>query len=82
MLLGDGYYAERTSKQTLDILRRRGKSLENQINTLKAVISDLQAEASFFSATATEASVIFLLSPILCLIWIVSLSVYYPVASI
>lgn len=82
MLLGDGYYAYRTSKQTLDILHRRGKSLENQINTLKAVISDLQAEESFFSATATEASVIFLLSPILCLIWIVSFSVYYPVASI
>ncbi|XP_058093004.1 uncharacterized protein LOC131239350 isoform X3 [Magnolia sinica] len=56
VLLGDGYYAERTSKQTTEILQRRGKALESQIESLKAMMQDLQAEASFFNATAAEAA--------------------------
>ncbi|PSS05701.1 RNA polymerase II subunit 5-mediating protein [Actinidia chinensis var. chinensis] len=54
VLLGEGYYTERTSKQTVDILKRREKALESQVESLKAVMQDLKAEASFFDATATE----------------------------
>ena len=57
MLLGDGYYAERTSKQTVDILKRREKSLESQVEALKASLLDLEAEAKFFASTAVEAKV-------------------------
>ncbi|XP_057460617.1 uncharacterized protein LOC130751103 isoform X2 [Actinidia eriantha] len=53
-LLGEGYYTERTSKQTVDILKRREKALESQVESLKAVMQDLKAEASFFDATAAE----------------------------
>ncbi|KAM5574768.1 hypothetical protein ABKV19_013956 [Rosa sericea] len=56
VLLGEGYYAERTSKQTVDILNRRGKVLESQVDSLTAMVQDLKAEASFFNATATEAA--------------------------
>ncbi|KAJ0450182.1 putative prefoldin alpha [Helianthus annuus] len=56
VLLGEGYYAERTSKQTVEILKRRGKGLESQIESLNAVIKDLKFEASFFDETATEAA--------------------------
>ncbi|XP_028775266.1 RNA polymerase II subunit 5-mediating protein homolog, partial [Neltuma alba] len=56
VLLGEGYYADGTSKQTIEILRRRGKSLESQVNSLEAIIKDHRAEASFFSATASEAA--------------------------
>lgn len=57
MLLGDGYYAERTSKQTVEILRRREKSLESQMAALNASLLDLEAEAKFFDSTAAEARV-------------------------
>uniref|UniRef100_A0A7N0U3I2 RNA polymerase II subunit 5-mediating protein homolog n=1 Tax=Kalanchoe fedtschenkoi TaxID=63787 RepID=A0A7N0U3I2_KALFE len=56
VLLGEGYYADRTSKQTVEILDRRGKELESQMQSLKAMIKDLKAESSFFGATATEAA--------------------------
>lgn len=56
VLLGEGYYAERTAKQTVDILMRREKSLEYQVNSLKANIEDLRAEASFFGATALDSA--------------------------
>ncbi|KAL7215941.1 hypothetical protein ACSBR1_027983 [Camellia fascicularis] len=56
VLLGEGYYADRTSKQTIDILKRREKSLESQVESLKAAMQDLKAEASFFDATAAEAA--------------------------
>ncbi|XP_031255327.1 RNA polymerase II subunit 5-mediating protein homolog isoform X2 [Pistacia vera] len=56
VLLGEGYYADRTSKQTVEILKRRGKDLESQADSLKAMMKDLQAEASFFNATASEAA--------------------------
>uniref|UniRef100_A0A5B7CAU3 RNA polymerase II subunit 5-mediating protein n=1 Tax=Davidia involucrata TaxID=16924 RepID=A0A5B7CAU3_DAVIN len=56
VLLGEGYYAERTSKQTTEILKRRGKILESQVESLKAVMQDLKAEASFFDVTAAEAA--------------------------
>ncbi|PIA36609.1 hypothetical protein AQUCO_03300071v1 [Aquilegia coerulea] len=56
VLLGEGYYAERTSKQTVDILHRRGKVLDSQVDSLNAVMMDLKAEASFFDSTATEAA--------------------------
>lgn len=54
VLLGEGYYAERTSKQTVEILQRRGKSLDSQVDSLEANIKDLQAELSFFNATASQ----------------------------
>nr|GMD35084.1 RNA polymerase II subunit 5-mediating protein homolog isoform X1 [Ipomoea batatas] len=56
VLLGEGYYADRTSKQTAEILTRRGKALESQIQSIKAVMQDLKAEASFFDATAAESA--------------------------
>ncbi|KAK9089225.1 hypothetical protein Scep_028307 [Stephania cephalantha] len=56
VLLGEGYYAERTSKQTVEMLGRRGKGLESQIESLKAMMEDLKAEASFFLSTADEAA--------------------------
>nr|GMD36813.1 RNA polymerase II subunit 5-mediating protein homolog isoform X1 [Ipomoea batatas] len=56
VLLGEGYYADRTSKQTAEILTRRGKTLESQVQSIKAVMQDLKAEASFFDATAAESA--------------------------
>ncbi|XP_066313249.1 uncharacterized protein [Miscanthus floridulus] len=56
VLLGEGYYAERSAKQTTDILHRRGQELEAQVEAMKATIADLEAEAKFFESTATEAS--------------------------
>jgi len=56
VLLGEGYYAERSAKQTTDILRRRGVELEAQVEAMKATISDLETEAKFFESTAAEAS--------------------------
>ncbi|KAL2935503.1 RNA polymerase II subunit 5-mediating protein-like protein [Bienertia sinuspersici] len=55
VLLGENYFAERTAKQTVDILSRRGKTLNSQVESVKAVIKDLKAEASFFDKTAAEA---------------------------
>ncbi|MCD7466847.1 hypothetical protein HAX54_003890, partial [Datura stramonium] len=56
VLLGEGHYAERTAKQTIEILNRRGKALEVQVESVKALIQDLKAEASFFDATASESA--------------------------
>ncbi|KAL9457854.1 hypothetical protein AB3S75_006823 [Citrus x aurantiifolia] len=56
VLLGEGYYAERTSKQTVEVLKRRGKVLDSQVDSLKAMMKDLQAEASYFDTTASEAA--------------------------
>ncbi|RZS09146.1 hypothetical protein BHM03_00040200 [Ensete ventricosum] len=56
VLLGEGYYAERTAKQTVEILQRRGKALERQVESLKATMVDLEAEAKFFDSTAAEAA--------------------------
>ncbi|KAG6510343.1 hypothetical protein ZIOFF_028353 [Zingiber officinale] len=58
VLLGDGYYAERTAKQTMDILHRRGKAMEAQVEALKETMLDLEAEAKFFNSTAEEAILI------------------------
>jgi unconventional prefoldin RPB5 interactor 1 len=57
VLLGEGYYVERSAKQTTEILHRRGMELEAQVEAMKATISDLEAEAKFFESTAAEASV-------------------------
>lgn len=57
VLLGEGYYAERSAKQTVEILRRRGKDLETQMESLKAIMQDLKLEASFFEKTADESAV-------------------------
>ncbi|KAH7860714.1 hypothetical protein Vadar_017126 [Vaccinium darrowii] len=54
VLLGESYYAERTSKQTADLLKRRGKALESQVKSIKAVMQDLKAQASYFDATGAE----------------------------
>ncbi|KAM7249323.1 hypothetical protein ACFE04_029090 [Oxalis oulophora] len=51
---GENYYADRTAKQTIDILKRRGKALKSQVDSLKANMEDLKAEASFFNSTASE----------------------------
>ncbi|CAH2039005.1 unnamed protein product [Thlaspi arvense] len=56
VLLGENYYTDRTSKQTIDVLSRRDKTLQSQIRSLKAEIDDFQTEASFFSTTASEAA--------------------------
>ncbi|PHT43494.1 hypothetical protein CQW23_17519 [Capsicum baccatum] len=56
VLLGEGHYAERTAKQTVEILNRRGKALEVQVEAVKALMQDLKAEASFFDATASESA--------------------------
>ncbi|WCJ30800.1 Prefoldin chaperone subunit family protein [Euphorbia peplus] len=56
VLLGEGYYAERTSKQTVEILKRRGKGLDSQVDSIKANMKDLRAQASFFDSTAAEAA--------------------------
>lgn len=57
MLLGENYYTDRTSKQTIEILSRRDKTIQSQIRSLKAEIEDFQTEASFFTTTASEAAV-------------------------
>ncbi|KAG0489898.1 hypothetical protein HPP92_006761 [Vanilla planifolia] len=56
VLLGEGYYAERSAKQTVEILQRRGKSLEAQLESLKRIVKDLELEAKFFDSAATEAA--------------------------
>lgn len=55
VLLGEGYYAQRTSKQTIEILRRRENALESQVADLKANMKDIESKASFFASTAAEA---------------------------
>ncbi|KAI0530658.1 hypothetical protein KFK09_000205 [Dendrobium nobile] len=54
VLLGESYYAERTAKQTVEILQRRGKSLEGHVESLNKIMKDLEAEAKFFDSTAAE----------------------------
>ncbi|XP_010457388.1 PREDICTED: LOW QUALITY PROTEIN: unconventional prefoldin RPB5 interactor-like [Camelina sativa] len=56
VLLGENYYTDRSSKQTVDFLKRRDKTLQSQIHSLKAEIEDFKTEASFFSTTASEAA--------------------------
>ncbi|XP_010475002.1 PREDICTED: unconventional prefoldin RPB5 interactor-like protein [Camelina sativa] len=56
VLLGENYYTDRSSKQTVDFLKRRDKTLQSQIHSLKAEIEDFQTEASFFTTTASEAA--------------------------
>ncbi|EPS59879.1 hypothetical protein M569_14925, partial [Genlisea aurea] len=56
VLLGEGYYAERSAKQTVEILKRRSKVLKSQVQSIHAVMQDLQAEADFFNAMAFESS--------------------------
>lgn len=43
VLLGEGYYADRTSKQTVEILQRRGKSLDSQVDSLQLMINNLNS---------------------------------------
>ncbi|XP_022556063.1 uncharacterized protein LOC106379647 isoform X2 [Brassica napus] len=56
VFLGENYYTDRTLKQTVDVLRRRDKTLQSQIHSLKAEIDDFQTEASFFANTSSEAA--------------------------
>ncbi|GAB2262964.1 hypothetical protein Droror1_Dr00003961 [Drosera rotundifolia] len=56
VFIGEGHYVDRTSKQTVDILKRRGKVLESQLDSLEAIMQDLKSEASFFQTTAVEAA--------------------------
>ena len=41
----------------MEILQRRGKTLDSQVESLKAMMADLDVEAKFFSSTAAEAKV-------------------------
>ncbi|KAH6780968.1 hypothetical protein C2S52_012205 [Perilla frutescens var. hirtella] len=56
VLLGESYFAERSAKQTVEILERRSNTLETQIDSLNAIIDDLKLEASFFDNTARESA--------------------------
>ncbi|KAG6417017.1 hypothetical protein SASPL_124458 [Salvia splendens] len=56
VLLGEGYHAERSAKQTVEILKRRGEAIESQIESLNAIMQDLKLEASFFDKTAHESA--------------------------
>ncbi|KAK6919080.1 Prefoldin alpha-like [Dillenia turbinata] len=56
VLLGEGYHAERTAKQTIEILKRRGKALESNYNALKAEVLNHKCEASKFDDMAAEAA--------------------------
>ncbi|CAJ2664983.1 unnamed protein product [Trifolium pratense] len=62
VLLGEGYYADRTSKQTVEILQRRGKSLDSQIESQQAMINNL---ASFINVTDSEVAV-YLTTSLIC----------------
>ncbi|KAL3679168.1 hypothetical protein R1sor_022124 [Riccia sorocarpa] len=55
VLLGEGYYSERSAKQTVGILERRDAFLLNKIENVKSHVADLEAEAAFASNTAAEA---------------------------
>ncbi|KAG6419617.1 hypothetical protein SASPL_121839 [Salvia splendens] len=56
VLLGEGYHAERSAKQTVEILKRRGEAIESQIESVNAIMEDLKLEASFFDKTAHESA--------------------------
>ncbi|XP_026377697.1 RNA polymerase II subunit 5-mediating protein homolog [Papaver somniferum] len=45
VLLGEEYYVQRTSKQTVGVLQRRGEVLDSQVESLKAMMLDT-AEAA------------------------------------
>lgn len=57
VLLGEGYYAERSAKQAAEILKRHSEFITTKIDGLKNQIQDLEAEASFAKETAAEAAV-------------------------
>ena len=57
VLLGEGYYAERSAKQAAEILKRRSEFITTKIDFLKNQIKDLEAEAAFARETAAEAAV-------------------------
>jgi len=57
--LGEGYYADRTSKQTVEILQRRGKSLDSQVDSLQLMINNLN---SFIKVADSEVEVCFTIS--------------------
>lgn len=56
VLLGERYFAERSAKQTIQFLARRGEYLNSKLLGVKAQVADLQAEASFARAAAEEAA--------------------------
>ncbi|CAK9876721.1 unnamed protein product [Sphagnum jensenii] len=56
VLLGEGYYAERSAKQAVEILERRSEFLDSKINATKVHIGDLEAEATFVKNIADEAA--------------------------
>ncbi|XP_025605285.1 protein MALE DISCOVERER 2-like isoform X2 [Arachis hypogaea] len=59
VFLREGYYVEKTFKQTAEILKQRGMGLESQLDSLEVIIKDLQAETMFFGQTIAEAAVHF-----------------------
>ncbi|XP_072053156.1 LRR receptor kinase SERL2-like isoform X5 [Arachis hypogaea] len=56
VFLREGYYVEKTFKQTAEILKQRGMGLESQLDSLEVIIKDLQAETMFFGQTIAEAA--------------------------
>lgn len=60
--MGEGYYADRTSKQTVEILQRRGKSLDSQVDSLQLMINNLN---SFIKVADSEVEVCFTISLII-----------------
>lgn len=56
VLLGEGYYAECSAKETVEILERRGKFLDSKIAGVNSQLGDLHAESLFFKDTLTEAA--------------------------
>lgn len=59
VLLGENHYAERSARQTIEILDRRSEFLDQKIAGVEAQIADLEAESSFVTNTAEEAKVRF-----------------------
>lgn len=70
VLLGEGYYAERSAKQAAEILKRRSEFMTTNIDVLKAHINDLEAEATFAVETAAEAAVRILQLQLSCLLFV------------
>ncbi|KAG0581372.1 hypothetical protein M758_4G250700 [Ceratodon purpureus] len=56
VLLGEGYYAERSAKQAAEILKRHSELIKTKVDALKEQIKDLEAEETFVKETAAEAA--------------------------
>lgn len=83
VLLGEGYYAERSAKQAVEILERRSEFLDSKINATKVHIGDLEAEATVVKNIADEAAVCslslsFSVHPSLSFVALITGCCFYP----